>query len=76
MVSAQILRNWSHGSSTIAAMEMLTSGLARLGTDLSLALPVRPPGSEDSKILFEGEERSSCSSPRPASAPETVASSC
>jgi general secretion pathway protein J len=57
MVSAQVLRNWNHGSSTIAAMEMLTSGLARLGTDLSLALPVRPPGSENSKILFEGEER-------------------
>jgi general secretion pathway protein J len=56
MVSAQALRNWNHGSGTIAAMEMLTSGLARLGADLSLALPVRPPGSENSKILFEGEE--------------------
>lgn len=56
MVAAQVLRNWDRGSTTIAAMEMLTTGLARLGTDLSLALPVRPPGSEDSKILFQGEE--------------------
>lgn len=56
MVAAQALRNWDRGSGTIAAMEMLTSGLARLGTDLSLALPVRPPGSENSKILFQGEE--------------------
>jgi hypothetical protein len=55
MVSAQLLRNWDRGSGTIAAMEMLTRGLARLGTDLSLALPVRPPGSEDGKVLFQGE---------------------
>jgi general secretion pathway protein J len=51
----QALRNWNRGESTIAAMEMLTSGLGRLRTDLALAVPMRPPGSDGDTVLFQGD---------------------
>jgi prepilin-type N-terminal cleavage/methylation domain-containing protein len=56
MVAAQALRNWNRGHTVIAAMEMLTTGLARLGADLSLSLPMRPPGSDEANLLFKGDE--------------------
>ncbi len=49
------LRNWNRGGGTIAAMEMLTRGLGRLETDLSLAVPMPPPGSNGSTVLFQGD---------------------
>jgi prepilin-type N-terminal cleavage/methylation domain-containing protein len=52
MVAAQALRNWNRGHTVIAAMEMLTTGLARLGADLSLSLPMRPPGSDEANMMF------------------------
>ena len=53
--TSQSLRNWNRGESTIAVMEMLTSGLARLKTDLSLAIPMRLPGSDTTTVIFAGE---------------------
>jgi general secretion pathway protein J len=53
--TSQSLRNWNRGESTIATMEMLTSGLARLRTDLTLALPMRPPGTDSSSVIFAGD---------------------
>jgi len=53
--TSQSLRNWNRGESTIAVMEMLTTGLARLKTDLSHALPMRPPGSDSSSVIFSGD---------------------
>jgi hypothetical protein len=53
--TAQTLRNWSRGESTIATMEMLTSGLGRLRADLAQALPMRPPGTDSESIIFSGE---------------------
>lgn len=53
--AGRTLRNWNRGNSTIAAMEMLTRGLGRLGTDLSLALPMTPPGTDGSTAYFIGD---------------------
>jgi len=53
--TAQAMRNWNRGESTIAAMEMLTSGLNRLRADLTLAVPMRPPGTDTGGIIFVGE---------------------
>lgn len=53
--TSQSLRNWNRGESTIAVMEMLTRGLARLRTDLSLAIPMRLPGSDSSTVVFSGD---------------------
>ena len=52
--TSQSLRNWNRGESTIAIMEMLTSGLGRLKTDLALALPMHPPGSDSTSVMFAG----------------------
>jgi hypothetical protein len=49
------VRNWNRGESSIAAMEMLTRGLGRLGSDLDLALPMRPPGTDTPNLLFRGD---------------------
>ncbi len=49
------LRNWNRNSGAIATMEMLATGLKRLDNDLSLALPIRPPGSEGPTVLFSGD---------------------
>jgi len=53
--AGRTLRNWNRGSGTIAAMEMLTRGLGRLGTDLSLALPMTPAGTDGSTVYFIGD---------------------
>jgi hypothetical protein len=53
--SSQSVRNWNRGESSIAAMEMLTRGIGRLGTDLSLALPMRPAGTDSPNVLFKGD---------------------
>jgi general secretion pathway protein J len=53
--TSQSLRNWNRGESTIAVMEMLTSGLSRLKADLALAVPMRPPGSDSASVVFAGE---------------------
>jgi general secretion pathway protein J len=53
--TSQSLRNWNRGESTIAVMEMLTSGLGRLRTDLALALPMRPPGTDSPSVMFIGQ---------------------
>lgn len=53
--TSQSLRNWNRGESTIAVMEMLTSGLGRLKTDLALALPMRPPGTDSASVMFVGD---------------------
>lgn len=53
--AGRTLRNWSRGSGTIAAMEMLTRGLGRLGTDLSHALPMTPSGTDGSTVYFIGD---------------------
>jgi len=52
------LRNWNRGESSIAAMEMLTSGLGRLKTDLALAIPMRPPGTDSTNVVFSGDAES------------------
>jgi len=49
------LRNWNRGEHTIAAMEMLTRGLGRLESDLALASPMAPPGSDGSVVYFNGD---------------------
>jgi general secretion pathway protein J len=48
------LRNWNRGESTIATMEMLTTGLARLKADLALAIPMRAPGTDNTNVVFAG----------------------
>jgi general secretion pathway protein J len=53
--TSQSVRNWNRGESTIAVMEMLTTGLARLKTDLSLAIPMRPPGTDSTNVVFIGD---------------------
>jgi general secretion pathway protein J len=53
--TSQSLRNWNRGESTIAVMEMLTSGLGRLKTDLALAVPMRPPGTDSPSVVFSGD---------------------
>lgn len=53
--SSQAAHNWNRGESSIAAMEMLTRGLGRLDTDLTLALPMRPPGTDSPNVLFTGD---------------------
>lgn len=58
VLGAQVLRNWMRGQDTIAALEMLQRGLGRLETDLSLALPMPPPGSEANQVLFRGDAQS------------------
>lgn len=58
VLGAQMMRNWMRGQDTIAALEMLQRGLGRLETDLSLAIPMRPPGSEGSELLFAGDATS------------------
>jgi general secretion pathway protein J len=55
--TSQTLRNWNRGETSIAVMEMLTSGLARLRTDLALALPMRPPGTDSASVMFAGDAR-------------------
>ena len=52
--TSQSLRNWNRGESTIAVMEMLTTGLGRLKTDLTHALPMHTPGSDSSSVMFSG----------------------
>jgi general secretion pathway protein J len=56
--SARALRNWNRGEEVIAAMEMLTRGIGRLQTDLSLSLPMSAPGSDGSTVLFNGQANS------------------
>lgn len=53
--AGRTLRNWNRGSSTIAVMEMLTRGLGRMGTDLSLAVAMTPPGTDGSTVYFIGD---------------------
>jgi prepilin-type N-terminal cleavage/methylation domain-containing protein len=53
--AGRTLHNWNRGGSTIAAMEMLTRGLARLNADLSKALPMSPPGTDGSTVYFIGD---------------------
>jgi type II secretory pathway component PulJ len=53
--TSQALRNWNRGESTIAVMEMLTSGLGRLRTDLAAALPMRTPGTDNPSVIFAGD---------------------
>jgi general secretion pathway protein J len=53
--TSQSLRNWNRGESTIAVMEMLTTGLGRLKTDLALAVPMRAPGSDNPSVMFSGD---------------------
>lgn len=53
--SGRTLRNWHHGESTIAVMEMLTRGLGRLQIDLASAVPMSPPGTDGSTVYFSGD---------------------
>jgi general secretion pathway protein J len=53
--AGRTLRNWNYGHGTIATIEMVTRGLGRLGTDLSLALPMTPPGADGSSVYFAGD---------------------
>jgi general secretion pathway protein J len=53
--SGRLLLNWNRNDSTISVMEMLTRGLGRLGTDLSLIVPMAPPGSDGSITYFTGD---------------------
>ncbi len=53
--AGRTLRNWNYGDGVIASMEMITRGLGRLGTDLSLALPMTPPGGDGSSVYFMGD---------------------
>lgn len=52
--AGRTLRNWNYGDGVIASMEMITRGLGRLGTDLTLALPMTPPGTDGSTVYFAG----------------------
>jgi hypothetical protein len=53
--AGRTLRNWHHGEATIAVMEMISRGLGRLGTDLSSAVPMTPPGADGSTVYFSGD---------------------
>ena len=55
--SGRLLLNWNRNDRTIAAMEMITRGLGRLGTDLTLALPMTPPGTDGSTAYFIGDPK-------------------
>ena len=53
--AGRALRTWNRGEVTISVMEMLTRGLGRLSTDLSLALPMSTPGTDGATVLFSGD---------------------
>jgi prepilin-type N-terminal cleavage/methylation domain-containing protein len=53
--SGRLLLNWNRSESTISVMEMLTRGLGRMGTDLALAFPMSPPGTDGSTTYFSGD---------------------
>jgi general secretion pathway protein J len=53
--SGRLLLNWNRNDSTISVMEMLTRGLGRLGTDLTLVVPMSPPGTDGSIAYFTGD---------------------
>src|SRR4051812_34863982 len=53
--SGRLLLNWNRSETTISVMEMLTRGLGRMGTDLTLALPMSPPGTDGSTTYFTGD---------------------
>jgi hypothetical protein len=53
--SGRLLLNWNRSEATISAMEMLTRGLGRMGSDLALALPMSPPGSDGTVTYFSGD---------------------
>jgi hypothetical protein len=52
------LRNWHRGDQAIAAMEMITRGIARMQTDLAVALPMSVPGGDGAAVLFKGDANS------------------
>jgi general secretion pathway protein J len=56
--SMRTLRNWHRGDQAIAAMEMITRGVARLQTDLAVALPMSVPGGDGAAVLFKGDANS------------------
>ena len=56
-LTSQMLRNWNRSATTINAMEMVTRGLGRLETDLSMAMPMRAPGVDTKTVLFSGDEQ-------------------
>lgn len=53
--SMRTLRNWHRGDQAIAAMEMITRGIARMQTDLAVALPMSVPGGDGAAVLFKGD---------------------
>jgi general secretion pathway protein J len=53
--SMRTLRNWHRGDQAIAAMEMITRGIARLQLDLATALPMSVPGGDGAAVLFKGD---------------------
>jgi hypothetical protein len=53
--AGRALRSWNRGEATIAVMEMVTRGFGRMATDLSLAVPMTPPGTDGSTVFFVGE---------------------
>ena len=52
--TGRTLRQWQHGRSTIAVMEMVTRGLGQLARDFSAAVPMSPPGSDGATVYFTG----------------------
>jgi prepilin-type N-terminal cleavage/methylation domain-containing protein len=56
--SMRTLRNWHRGDQAIAAMEMITRGIARLQVDLAVALPMSVPGGDGAAVLFKGDANS------------------
>jgi prepilin-type N-terminal cleavage/methylation domain-containing protein len=56
--SMRTLRNWHRGDQAIAAMEMITRGIARMQTDLAVALPMSVPGGDGAAVLFKGDANS------------------
>ncbi len=52
--AGRTMHNWNRGEQTIAVMEMMTRGIGRLSTDLSLALPMGPPGGDGASVFFLG----------------------
>ena len=53
--SGRLLLNWNRSEATISIMEMITRGLGRMGSDLALALPMSPPGSDGTITYFSGD---------------------
>lgn len=53
--AGRAMQNWNRGEQTIAVMEMVTRGVGRLATDLSLALPMPPPETDGSTVIFVGQ---------------------